>query len=69
MTAKKKAVKKTDKKKASGANRTTVRAVTPQGNVYLSNGEKVTCGVGRHGPLVSKGDVFVKKSGKWIPKD
>ena len=47
---------------------TTVRAVTAQGDVYLNNGVKTSCGVGKNGPLVTAGDTFIKIGDTWGPK-
>lgn len=63
------AIKKTGKKKKLVTETATVRAVTAQGRVLLDNGEKISCSVGRDGPAVKAGDVFVKKDGEWVPSE
>jgi hypothetical protein len=81
MAAKKKtaakkapAKKKATKKKAENVQEeaapiaTKVRAVRDTGEVSLENGIKLHCAVGRHGPVVKKGDMFVKTKDGWERK-
>ena len=42
--------------------------VKQTGEIRLSNGERTHCAVGRLGPEVKRGDVFVKTKTGWEPK-
>lgn len=60
----------TAKKKAATnkVSATTVRAVTAKGDVFLSNGVKTHCAIGKKGPVVTSGDTFEKIGDTWMPK-
>jgi len=67
-TPKKKTAAKKAPAKKTNANEVKVRAVRDTGEVSLENGVKLHCAVGRNGPAVKKGDVFVKTKDGWEQK-